>query len=507
MKTIGVVCIAGLFILSAFGAAALQSDVTTQKEFNQGTRAFTHTVFAEDGTATWCGYCHYAREALDKIYMSGDYPFYYVCLVDDMNTAAAWRVRTQYNIYGFPTVWFDGGYKVAVGGGTGNEAQYRNYINNYCGPRAVSDIDVALNVTWLGNAAMDISASVKNNEAGDYGGFLRIYVTEVESSMGWHDTTGHPYTFPFLQYAYNGSITIPGGDTWTSTISWDGHNFNDGHGHNYGSIQYGNIMIIAVVYNNLWHQGYSNPPSGYPFDAYYVDDCTGFWIGDNTPPNVPSNPSPANGAVSIDLNKDLSWVGGDPDPSHDTVTYDVYFGTTNPPPLVASNQSKTTYDPGTMTYETMYYWQIVATDNHGASTQGPVWHFTTLNRPNTPPSAPTIQGPGEGKPKTLYTYTLTATDSESDPVYYLVDWGDNTTTTWDGPHDSGQPITLSHTWSLKGTFNVRAKAKDNHDAESAWGTLTVTIPTSFDYHHHFIFMELIEKILARFPIFERLFLH
>jgi glutaredoxin len=501
MKNIIVICIAGLFVVSAFGAAALQSDIKTQMGTNQETRTFTHTVFAEDGTEQGCQFCHYAREALDKIFSSGDYPFYYVCMVDDADTHAAAR-NLEYNIYGFPTVWFDGGYKVNVGGGTGNEAQYRSSINN-CGARTVADIDVNLNVTWLGNAAMDITASVKNNEAARYAGRLRIYVTEVESSMGWHDTTGHPYTFPFLDYAYNGPLTIASGDTWTNLITWDGNNYNDGHGHTFGSIQYGNIMIIAVMYNNTWHQGYSYPPSSNPFDAYYVDDAAGFWVGSNRPPNAPSNPSPANGAASVDITKDLSWVGGDPDPTHDTVTYDVYFGTTNPPPLVSSGQTATTYDTGTMAYMTTYYWQIVATDNHGASTTGPLWHFTTTSNPNQPPMTPDISGPPTGKPGTIYTFILNGVDPDSDQLYYYVDWGDNTTTDWNGPHASGVDVALTHTWSSKNTFTVKAKTKDEHGAESDWATLTIKIPTQ--YIPHFTLMELLQKIFARFPLLEQLF--
>ena len=61
----------------------------------------------------------------------------------------------------------------------------------------------------------------------------------------------------------------------------------------------------------------------------------------------------------------------------DTITYDVYFGTTSPPPKVASNQSETTYDPGTLEYNTTYYWQIIAWNEQGESAEGPIWHFTT----------------------------------------------------------------------------------------------------------------------------------
>ena len=72
MKNIIAICIAGLFVISAFGAVAQKSDVQNQENNNVGDRVFTHTVFAEDATATWCQYCHYAHQALKNIYTSGD---------------------------------------------------------------------------------------------------------------------------------------------------------------------------------------------------------------------------------------------------------------------------------------------------------------------------------------------------------------------------------------------------------------------------------------------------
>jgi hypothetical protein len=35
-----------------------------------------------------------------------------------------------------------------------------------------------------------------------------------------------------------------------------------------------------------------------------------------------------------------------------------------------------------LSYNTIYYWQIVTTDNHGLSTSGPLWDFTTGSAPN-----------------------------------------------------------------------------------------------------------------------------
>jgi hypothetical protein len=99
----------------------------------------------------------------------------------------------------------------------------------------------------------------------------------------------------------------------------------------------------------------------------------------NNPPNTPSHPVPDNGETNVSITTDLWWIGGDPDPD-DTVTYDVYFGTTSDPLLVSSNQSASTYDVGLLDYDTIYYWRIVSWDNHNASTEGIVWHFTTQHQ-------------------------------------------------------------------------------------------------------------------------------
>lgn len=112
--------------------------------------------------------------------------------------------------------------------------------------------------------------------------------------------------------------------------------------------------------------------------------------GGNNPPNIPSIPSPPNHATNVSISANLSWTGGDPD-AGDTVTYSVYFGTTSPPPFKGTvgpypaTQSSITYNPGTLAYNTKYYWFIIATDNHSVSTTGPTWNFTTV-----PPPGPTI---------------------------------------------------------------------------------------------------------------------
>lgn len=108
----------------------------------------------------------------------------------------------------------------------------------------------------------------------------------------------------------------------------------------------------------------------------------------NHPPNTPSNPDPSNHATGVDIDKNMSWTGGDPD--GDAVTYDVYFNNSVTLVKVSSNQSGLTYDPGTMTYSETYYWRIVAWDSHGERTTGPVWDFTIMATPWT--TVETING-------------------------------------------------------------------------------------------------------------------
>lgn len=108
------------------------------------------------------------------------------------------------------------------------------------------------------------------------------------------------------------------------------------------------------------------------------------------PPSAPVYLSPDNGATLVSLDAALSWTAGATGGSPDS--FDVYFGTTNPPPFVG-NTTVLTYEPA-LNYLTTYYWKIVAINISG-NTEGPVWSFTTiysylLGNYNIPGHFPTI---------------------------------------------------------------------------------------------------------------------
>jgi hypothetical protein len=100
------------------------------------------------------------------------------------------------------------------------------------------------------------------------------------------------------------------------------------------------------------------------------------WPPDNSPPNIPADPSPPDGAVDQPRAATLTWTGGDPD--DDPVTYDIYFEALDPNPnLLANDQAGTTFDVAGLAPDTTYYWRIAATDDDEATTAGPVWSFRT----------------------------------------------------------------------------------------------------------------------------------
>jgi hypothetical protein len=97
-----------------------------------------------------------------------------------------------------------------------------------------------------------------------------------------------------------------------------------------------------------------------------------------------------------------------------------------------------------------------------------------------PPNKPLPpDGPSTGTPDTIYSYRISTADPDGDPLSYLCDWGDNTTSGWIGPYESGESVEISHSWSDTGSFALTIKAKDSYGLESEWSDpLSVTIPKS-----------------------------
>ncbi len=119
--------------------------------------------------------------------------------------------------------------------------------------------------------------------------------------------------------------------------------------------------------------------------------------------------------------------------------------------------------------------------------------------PNAP-LAPTIQGPPQGKIKKEYSYNFSTTDPLGKDVWYYISWGDETVEDWIGPYTSGETVTVSHTWTEKGTYKVEARAKNSDNIWGPYGTLEVTMPFSYDIPFQQFWMRLLERFPNAFPI-------
>ena len=96
----------------------------------------------------------------------------------------------------------------------------------------------------------------------------------------------------------------------------------------------------------------------------------------NQAPAAPNSPSPADSSVNQSNNVTLSWHCTDPN-AGDTLKYDVYISNSPVPTLLTSNLVNPSYGIGIVDHNTTFYWKVVAKDNHGASTNSPIWRFKT----------------------------------------------------------------------------------------------------------------------------------
>ena len=103
----------------------------------------------------------------------------------------------------------------------------------------------------------------------------------------------------------------------------------------------------------------------------------------------------------------------------------------------------------------------------------------TENHPPSTPSKPS--GPTSGYINESYSYSTSSIDEDGDWLRYIFDWGDGTTTETSDLTPSGETITLSHSWSQPGTYQIKVKAIDLQDAESNWSeplTVIISSPTA-----------------------------
>ncbi len=439
----------GMILFSSFAGGISSTKIISQSSMKTKEESdYSHTVFAGIALTQGCVPCHNWNQEIYNAYISGGYDFHYSSMIvwdknGDVLNRKAYDWDSKYGVTTYPTSIFDGDYLRILG----NSPEEIPDVLNTCGNRTVANITANLTLSWVGNATINVTAAIQNNEATQYNGSIRAFITEIVSR--YETAQGDNFYYGFLDFAFDENITISAGGSYTNSTNWNGNDHGDEQGNDFGDINAHNIQVILAVYNS---------------DNGYVDETAAVNIS-NHPPYEPSDPYPTNGSDSADVNVDLLWKCDDPE--GDPLTYDVYFGDKNPPPKIASNQTNETYDPGTLNISQTYYWKIIAWDNYNTSTTGPLWYFIT--RVNDPPETPEPpSGPTDGSAGVEYTFYTTTTDTDDDQIYYMWDWGDGNFSEWIGPYLGGTIASANHIWNQSGEFEIKVKAKDIVNAESNW---------------------------------------
>jgi hypothetical protein len=87
---------------------------------------------------------------------------------------------------------------------------------------------------------------------------------------------------------------------------------------------------------------------------------------------------------------------------------------------------------------------------------------------NAPQTPSTPQGPAQGYTSKSLSYTTTSADTDGDPFFFTLDWGDGTTSKT--ALSTSSKGTANHIWKQKGAYQVKAMATDSNKDSSGWSS-------------------------------------
>jgi len=160
------------------------------------------------------------------------------------------------------------------------------------------------------------------------------------------------------------------------------------------------------------------------------------------------------------------------------------------------------------------YWQDISVSDIDMNGIGDVPHnilgggsqdHYPLIYPFEPPEKPdTPTGSINGKIRREYSYQTSTTDPKGDRIQYGWDWdGDKNIDEWTGFYNSGETITVYHSWNKKGTYNILILARDEHGHISDWSEpLPSTMAKNKLYNN--LLLKLLENHPHMFPLLRQL---
>ncbi len=216
-------------------------------------------------------------------------------------------------------------------------------------------------------------------------------------------------------------------------------------------------------------------------------------------PNIPVITGPTN----VVINEECIYTVVTTDPDNDDIYYYIDWGDgTNSGWIGLYNSGVPVLESRVWEGLGSFMVKARAKDIHGVKSDWSEILIVNVND-NTPPNAPTINGPTHGKVGETIPYEINATDPDGHGVYFFVFWGDGTNTGWIGPYNSSEVVTINHIFTKKDTYTISAKTRDVGGYESDWTTLKVTIPRTKIAANSLIlqFFERLQSLRGEIPDF------
>ena len=289
-------------------------------------------------------------------------------------------------------------------------------------------------------------------------------------------------------------------DTWISMNWMGGQNaasYDVYLGDNYDDVKNGAGDTNRGNYgSNYFVAGFP----GYPYPDGLVPGTTYYWRIDEVqtdgtvqegtvwsfriPSKKATNPNPADGAEFVELDVTLSWT-----PGFGAKLHTIYFS--SDPDAVknatgGTSQGITTYRPGQLESEMVYYWRIDEFDG-SATYMGDIWGFTTPGAAGNPQPA---NGAVDIKQTQILSWTPAAT-AASHQVYLGTDKDAVNNATTDSPEYKGNkalgdeslnPSTLA--WDTAYYWRVDAVYADHTVKGLAWSFTTANFLSVDDFENY-----------------------
>lgn len=218
-------------------------------------------------------------------------------------------------------------------------------------------------------------------------------------------------------------------------------------------------------------------------------------------PNTPTTPTgPSTRLVGQSGTYNTSAI----DPNGDQVQYRFDFDANGTHDYSAYTVLMPSGQTGSMSHiwntSGAYIVKAQARDSVGQTSNWSSGLTVVISTVNQPPNTPLVTGPSQVKVGVMAEFTATSLDPNGDMIEYYFDFGDGTNSGWTPMVNSGFAAHVNHSFTKKGTYTVKAKVRDTSLAESAYGSVPITVPAAVSYTPVITFLRFIlERLIQLFP--------